>query len=645
MAPTVVGRLGAEIELTVTVEAAHAPGLTAWIDLDDDPLLGGNGGQWQLTRLDDKQTSREIDGVEMRRQVFHVPVGVPLGWHTLHARSGDAVDAKARLVIVPDRLEVPESLLSRRGWGVMAQIYSHRSERSWGIGDFADLADLAAIAGREHGADFVLINPVHAGEAVPPLTPSPYLPSSRAFLNPIYIRPEAIEEFSYAPTGVREKVAKLAQEAARDNENPEIIDRDRVWRLKRQALEAIHALPLSAARQADFAAFRKERGEGLRTFCLFAALEEAGNPPTPQTMTAHGPEAECAASEHTSGMDFHAWLQWIADGQLGSAQRRAKDSGMRVGIMSDLAVGVHSQGADAWALADVLAHGVCVGAPPDPFNQQGQNWSQPPWRPDTLSESGYEPFKTMIRAVLRNAGAIRIDHILGLFRLWWIPEGASPTKGCYVEYDHEAMVGIVALEAHRVGALVVGEDLGVSEPWVHEYLPSRGILGSNVLWFEWEGKEPKSPEWYRRMALTTVTVHDLPPSAAYLEGEQVDLRARLGLLRRPEAEERQAARIERDKVLSMLRDRGLIARGAVEPPTVQLVLALHRFIRSTPSVLLGISLADAVGERRAQNMPGTDNEYPNWRIPLADSSGRAVLLDDLPRVPMFAAITAAVSGR
>jgi 4-alpha-glucanotransferase len=320
---------------------------------------------------------------------------------------------------------------------------------------------------------------------------------------------------------------------------------------------------------------------------------------------------------------------------------------MRIGLMSDLAVGVHPAGADAWALADVLATGVTVGAPPDGFNQRGQDWSQPPWRPDALAAAGYAPYRTMIRAVLRHAGAIRVDHILGLFRLWWIPKGFEPQQGAYVTFDHEAMVGILALEARRAGALVVGEDLGVAEPWVHGYLTERGMLGSCVLWFEKkdDGVTPRPPEWYRRLAMSTVTTHDLPPSAAFLSGEHVDLRASLGILSQPVADERQAAADERQAFLELLRSLGLIPRGEAEPPNAQIVLALHRFLLATPSVLLGVSLPDAVGETRAENMPGTDTEYPNWKVPLADSSGLPVLLDDLGSNPTFLAVTAAVSGR
>ncbi|GAB2620148.1 hypothetical protein GCM10027067_35090 [Pseudactinotalea suaedae] len=269
-----------------------------------------------------------------------------------------------------------------------------------------------------------------------------------------------------------------------------------------------------------------------------------------------------------------------------------------------------------------------MGAPPDFYNQQGQDWSQPPLRPDALAASGYAPVRDMVRTVLRHAGALRVDHIIGFFRLWWIPQGASPSEGTYVRYDHDAMIGVLALEAHRAGAVVIGEDLGTVEPWVREYLERRGILGTSVLWFEnTEDGQPRPPEEYRRLVLATVTTHDLPPTAGYLAEEHVDLRNRLGLLTEPVAQVRLEARIQRERMLAALASRGLLPDDPTERQTVE---ALHAFIAQTPSALVGVSLADAVGERRTQNQPGTDTEYPNWKIPLADGGERCVLVSDLP---------------
>ena len=227
--------------------------------------------------------------------------------------------------------------------------------------------------------------------------------------------------------------------------------------------------------------------------------------------------------------------------------------------MTDLAVGVHWSGADAWSLQETYAAGVTVGAPPDPYNQNGQDWQQPPWRPDRLAETAYEPFRRLVAAALRNAGGLRVDHVIGLFRLWWIPKGAGPTAGTYVRYDHEAMIGILALEAYRADAVVVGEDLGTVEPWVRTYLAERGILGTSILWFELDhdgGGGPLAAERWREWCLASVTTHDLPPSAGYLAGDHVRLRDSLGLLTRPVEEELAIDAVERQAWLGELQRAG-----------------------------------------------------------------------------------------
>lgn len=303
---------------------------------------------------------------------------------------------------------------------------------------------------------------------------------------------------------------------------------------------------------------------------------------------------------------------------------------MALGVMQDLAVGVHPEGADAWRLGEALAYGVTVGAPPDEYNQRGQDWSQPPWRPDRLAELGYRPFRDMIRAALRHAGGLRVDHVMGLFRLWWVPKGDTPADGTYVRYDHEAIIGILALEAQRAGALVVGEDLGTVEPWVRDYLHDRGILGTSILWFErTEDRRPKAAEDYRRLCLASVTTHDLPPTACYLRGEHIDVRAGLDLFTRPVEVERAEDEAQRAAMIEVLRSRGLLGTEEADDSIDATVDALHRYLSWSPALLLGVSVPDLVGDRRIMNMPGTDEEYPNWRLPLAGPDGSPVLLEEV----------------
>ncbi len=519
----------------------------------------------------------------------------------------------------------------------MAQLYSVRSRSSWGIGDLDDLAVLAETAAAK-GAGFVLINPLHAAQPKPPVEPSPYLPTTRRFVNPIYLRVEDVPEARDIP---------LDNTFHNANLDAGILDRDPVFAAKLQALEAVFAVPRSAERQQQFDAFRVQEGEGLERFALWCALAEALSPGAPEWSDPEFIESQRSALKDR--IEFHQWLQWLCDQQLEAAQRRALDAGMNLGIVHDLAVGVHPAGADAWALQEVLAAGISVGAPPDMFNQQGQNWSQPPWHPGRLAESGYAAYRDMLRTILRHAGGIRVDHILGLFRLWWIPVGGPPGEGAYVYYDHEALIGILALEAERAGVVVIGEDLGVFEPGVQDYLAERGILGTSILWFEYDGAHPRPPESYRRACLTSVTTHDLPPTAGYLAGEHVDLRESLGLLNRPVEEERTLDQAAQESVLSLVRSRVPAASqhddGAGTSGEQRTIEALHAFIAQTPSVLLGVALTDAVGERRTQNQPGTADEYPNWRIPLAGPDGEAILLDDLAANERFDSLVRALRER
>jgi 4-alpha-glucanotransferase len=620
------------------VHVPHGDPVGVWLELDAE----AGGGRRDLVQADVLVDPRSVDGRLMGRATFTIPTDLPLGWHVMQA-TGPSASARSVVVVTPSTLELPEQLRTRRAWGFMAQLYSVRSRASWGVGDFADLAELGWLSARTCGADFLLVNPLHSAEPAGPMTPSPYLPTTRRFVSPLYIRVEDVRETAYLSAADRALVEWAAEPAISLDSDAGPIDRDVAWTAKRSALEIVFTAPRSAARQAAFDEFRREQGEGLEDFALWCALAERyeGAPWPAEANDISSDLVDRARVELAGRVDFHCWLQWVADSQLADAQRAALAGGMSIGIMHDLAVGVHPEGADVWALGDVLARGATVGAPPDMYNQQGQNWSQPPWRPDELARVAYRPYRDLLRTVLRHAGAIRIDHVIGLFRLWWIPEGAAAGEGAYVRYDHEALIGILALEAHRAGAVVIGEDLGVFEPWVRDYLTERGILGTSILWFEKDQNgRPLAPEHYRRLALASVTTHDLPPTAGYLAEEHVALRERLGLLTEPVADVRAQARAEREEMVAVLRGRGLV--GA-DPSERELVEALHRLILATPAALIGVSLADAVGERRAQNQPGTDQEYPNWKVPLADGSGQVVLIEDLFSNPRLRSLAAALN--
>jgi 4-alpha-glucanotransferase len=636
--PTIVARAGTASSFFVHVTHGDPVGL--WIRLEDGTVRTG------LRQLENNTAPYDLDGRWVGEATFELPGDLPLGYHHLHLQVG-SFDTSAPLIVSPASVELPSRLGARRAWGLATQLYSVRSQRSWGIGDLTDLTDLAVWAGLRHGAGFVLVNPLHAAAPTAPMEPSPYLPTSRRFVNPLYLRVEAVPEFAYVRH--RGRIRKARAEAAAHADRSELIDRDAAWKAKRAALQSVYLVQRSAGRELAYDAYRAREGPSLDDFAIWCALAPKYGADWHQWPEAlqhpANPAVRDFAAKHADAVDFHRWLQWQLDDQLTAAQSVAVQSGMSLGIMHDLAVGVDPNGADAWALQDVLALGVTAGAPPDEFNQLGQDWSQPPWRPDQLVEHAYEPFRALVNAVLRHAGGVRIDHIIGLFRLWWIPKGAPPTEGTYVRYDHEAMIGIVALEAHRAGAVVVGEDLGTVEPWVRDYLADRGLLGTSILWFELDrdrGGGPLEAQRWREYCLSSVTTHDLPPTAGYLAGEHVRLRQELGLLTRPVDEELAGDRAEQAAWLDELRRVGLLGE---DPDVEQIVLALYRYLGRTPSKLLALSLADAVGDVRTQNQPGTTDEYPNWRVPLTGPDGHRLLLEDVFRDRRAARLAEAMNAQ
>jgi 4-alpha-glucanotransferase len=535
----------------------------------------------------------------------------------------------------------------RRSWGFAVQLYSVRSRGSWGHGDLRDLADLAAWSGGELGADFVLVNPLHAAEPLAPISPSPYLASSRRHLSPLYLRIEDIPEYGRLSPDDRARVEALGAPLRAASRTADLIDRDAVWTAKRAALEIIRAAGLSLERQAEFAAFRARDLQAIDDWATWCAIAEVHGPDWRAwpAVLADPRSAEVAALRRARAdrVDFHAWLQWLTAEQAAAAQRAARQAGMSIGVINDLAVGAHPGGADAWARQDVIVTGVSVGAPPDEFNQRGQDWTLPPWHPGWLAAEAGQPLAELIAATTRHAGGVRIDHVMGLARLWWIPAGMGPGQGTYVRYDHELIGDVVCGEAVRMRALAIGEDLGTVEPWLRDFLAARQVMGTSMLWFERHPDgTPRWPGEWRRGCLAMVGTHDMPPAAAFLTGDQVTIRAGLGLLTEAEADERAAARREVDGWLDMLAREGLLGDSA-KVTAEEFTVALYGFLARTPALLVGVSLAEAAGERRPQNMPGTVNEYPNWRIPLTGGDGAPVMLEDLPAHAGVRAVAEAVS--
>ena len=543
-----------------------------------------------------------VTGTRDGRQRLRVGLlDLPPGWHRLQATTG-AETAEAVLLVAPVSLP---PVVGRR-WGWMVQLYALRSENSWGIGDYADLKTLlehtAASGGRA-----LLLNPVHAETPVLPITASPYSPSSRLFRS---VLPLAVTQIA-ATEDVRAAVAAL-----RPDSPPDRIDRDAVWSAKLAALEL-----LWPEHRTDPVPDRPGAGD----FALFCALaEQHGTPwqlwPEPLRRP-DGPGVPAARALHADRIAFWRWVQALVEQQLADAAAAAPE----VLVLHDLAVGVDGGGADAWLLQDALALGASVGAPPDSVNQKGQDWGLPPWRPDRLRELAYAPFRDLVRACLRSAGGLRIDHVMGLFRLWWVPAGASAADGTFVSYDADALLAVLVLEAGRAGAVVVGEDLGTVADTVRATLSRAGVLGSAVAWFEQDHTGAfLEPGRWRADALGSVSTHDLPTMAGWLAEEHVRVRAELGQLGHPLETEQQRVRTERAALLAMLERTGLLARYDGD-----VLLALHAVLVASPSVLVLGALGDAVGDLRQPNLPGTTTEYPNWQLPVADPTGRPLGLEQV----------------
>ena len=636
--PTIVKFIGKE---ATTPIRAKGHDVTLRLLLEDGTRYEGNLCMYLAPQTDGSLT-------------LTLPDDIPAGYHTLRVNAGP-LHGEARLICAPARVPLPPAVAEKQRWGWMAQMYSIRSAESWGVGDYGDLKLLLTDAAEKSHADFMLINPIHATAPVEPLEPSPYLPESRRFMNVTYIRPQDIEEYAGLDETALAEVERLHAEVAPANDNADELDINSAWWHKRQALQLVFKVPRSAERQAAFEAFKEAAGPDLRAFAAWSVAFQVWGAPWEGTWFAEtnrdSPEVAELMRDHADMVEFECWLQWIADEQVTAAQTAARESGMALGLMQDMAVGVHSLGADVWWNPERFAVGsVTVGCPPDFYNQQGQDWGQPPFNPNYLAKTGYGVYREMVHNMFSHAGAVRIDHVLGLFRLWWIPQGEGARGGAYVTYDYEAMIAILTIEASRVNGLVVGEDLGTVPDYVRNVLAEHGLLGCMVEWFARVDDSPNAgdpyadPADYRKYALASVTTHDLPPTAGYLQFEHVKLREELNLLTGPVEEFQASATAERQAMLDRLVESELITpeiAADVDDHIQEIVEAMHKMLLRSPSVLLQAALVDGVGETRAQNQPGTSSEYCNWRVPLAGPDHKVVHTDevfDLPRVKSLSAI-------
>ena len=509
-----------------------------------------------------------------------VGADAPLGYHTF-----DAPHSPRSLIICPRRCHLPAGL-RQGGWAV--QVYAARSRTSWGIGDLGDVRALGEWAAA-HGAGFVLLSPLNAAAPSPPVEPSPYLPSSRCWRNPLYLR---VEEVPGAAAVLGADLAAIVA-AGRALNADRRIDRDAVAVLK---LATLRRIADAGVPSPEFASWRRAQGERLERFATFSAIAEdhGGDfrewPPALR-------DCESETTRRVSRTDprrveFHAWLQWLLDNQLSKAAAALP-------LMTDLPIGVDPGGADVWADPGLFARDFSVGAPADEFNTLGQDWAQPPWNPWILRSRGYAPLISVLRAAFAHAMGLRIDHIMGLFRLYWIPRDGRPASGVFVRYPASDLLDIVALESVRAGAVVVGEDLGTVEPMVRDEMAARDILSYRLLWFE-----DDDPASFPRRAMSALTTHDLPTVAGVWSGADAEARRSLGLPVNEAGNAEIRQRLAR------------VAGDAGDSAAIAAVNAYRALTRS-PSMLVAAALEDAAGVAERPNMPGTTSAlWPNWSLAL-----------------------------
>ena len=598
-----------------------------------DPTLslrlsaGQSSAEWQCRLEDGTGVSGRSDGATL-----HLPTPLLPGYHRLAIEGGGAT-AEIELIVAPSSCYLPDALQpGARSWGLTTQLYGLRSGRDWGIGDFTDLAWLAHAAGRL-GAATVGINPLHALFAAEPRHFSPYSPSSRVWLNWLYIDPTAVPGFA-DHTAIQALAPPAAIAAAR---GADLVDYPAVAALKRPLLEVLFRA--FQAREDDdplrlaFREFQLTGGAALADFAVFEALHEhfsaEGAPfswhvwPMAMRDPRSGEIAEFARA-HADRIDLFQWLQWEADRQLGAAAETGGDAGLALGLYRDLAVGVDPHGAEAWADQELIVPGASIGAPPDPLSRAGQNWGLAPINPVLLRRRGFAPLVAALRANMRHAGILRIDHVMGLQRLYCIPAGMPATAGAYVSYPFSDVLHLVALESRRNECAIVGEDLGTVPDGFRETMRAANALSYRVFVFERRGDASfVAPGDYPELAAASAATHDLATLKGFWLGHDIEWRQRLGIYPDDAAAATEIAERRRDRhlLLEALAAEGLLPRERfgefladdVPAYTAELGEAIHAFLARSQARLMLIQLEDIVGEIEQANLPGTSDNHPNWR--------------------------------
>jgi 4-alpha-glucanotransferase len=615
----------------INTPAIEQNALLEWrVVFEDGGERSGEVPAWSLP----ERGSHQHDGRWYMLRDLPLPEDLPPGYHTLVVDLEHAGRESCPLVVAPDKCREPDELANGgKLWGIAVQLYALRSDHNWGIGDFTDLAELLRFAAKA-GAGFVGISPVHALFPSDPGLYSPYSASSRHALNVMFIDVASVLEVqgsrrAQAIMGDAGFKARLAKVRAAKH-----IDYSAVASLKMPVLQAAFErfrtehLARHTARATACQEFLRERGEAMRLHTLFDAIDMhlrqrqgtgAGWHNWPKEY--HSPDSEAVkkfATEHPDAVDFHGYLQWLAAEQLGAVRQVARELKLGIGIYGDYAVGVNASGSETWSDQSLYCMGAAIGAPPDPLGVGGQEWGIPPQDPGQLRRTAFAPFVALVRASMRACGALRLDHVMALFRQWWVPRGFKSVDGGYVHYPLEDLLGVVALESHRNQTLIVGEDLGVVPDEIRRALPQFGVYNYKVVMFEQKNGEFVAPADYTRTALATVTTHDLPTLNGWWSGHDIDLWEKLGFYADASVGERARAEreLERERLLRALRRESLWpdAAGGEAMPRYSAALgkAVHAYLARTNAALVTVQLEDMIGMLEPVNVPGTSLEYSNW---------------------------------
>jgi 4-alpha-glucanotransferase len=616
--------------------------------------------EWQIcdeacTVVQEGQAGPGLSAVEVRvlkgqrhvRIEIPAPQGLSLGYYSLTIRAESLVGGDVgtmRVIVAPHQCYVPPFVeKNQRLWGLALQLYSLCSDRNWGCGDFTDLGRIVEWAGKRLVAGVIGLNPLHALRNTAPYHSSPYSPYSRLYLNELYIDLERLPEFCGSEEAQRRFHAPEFQATLQALRESRLVDYDSVAAAKRTMLELAYRkflteayigaephLQPKTARAWSLEQFIQAEGTPLELYATFQTLEEERRLIQSKSVTWHdwpkqfltpGQPVREYAKRHPTRIRFFQYIQWVASEQLNEVRKTAEQLAMPIGLYHDLALGADRNGAEAWVYQSVLAFEADCGAPPDAFAPEGQNWGLPPINPHALRASGYELMIQLLRNNFRSGGAIRLDHVMAFFRLFWIPRGRPASEGTYVHYPFEDLLAIVALESVRSKTLVIGEDLGTVPDWIREQLAKAKMLSYRVFYFE-RGVDGtmKSPGDYPSQSLAVATTHDLPTLTGFWSGEDLLIRAGLGAIaddaaRRQTWEERQR---DKARILSALNRENLLPNGVTEDlatapaMTVELCHAIHIYLARTPSCIVLANLEDGLGELSQTNLPGTIDSHPNW---------------------------------